>query len=153
MTDVLDLQTTYQAILEAARDGRFISYGDLAEANGAKWQRVRRAMNHHLGDLVEIAADRGWPMPSAIVVNKQNIETGTLDGDAREGFINAAKSFGFEVSDPATFVEEQQQAVFTWAPNAPDDLGLDPGEGQRGGDLGGPKFVQYFGPVLDALRS
>jgi len=153
MSDVLDLQTTYKAILEAARDGRFISYGDLAQANGAKWQKVRRAMNYHLGDLVEIAADRGWPMPSAIVVNKQNLETGTLDGDAREGFINAAKVFGFEVSDPATFVEEQQQAVFAWAPNAPDDLGLDPGEGQRGGDLGGPKFVQYFGPVLDALRS
>ena len=59
LSDVLDLQTTYKAILEAARDGRLISYGDLAQANGAKWQKVRRAMNHHLGDLVEIAADRG----------------------------------------------------------------------------------------------
>ena len=28
------------------RGGRFIGYGDLAQANGAKWQKVRRAMNY-----------------------------------------------------------------------------------------------------------
>jgi 5-methylcytosine-specific restriction enzyme B len=71
MSDTLDLQTSYRAILAAARKHRFISYGDLAKANGAEWQKVRHAMNHHLGRLVEIATDRGWPMPSAIVVNKK----------------------------------------------------------------------------------
>ena len=33
MTDQLDLRKTYRAILDAARDRRFISYGDLAKAN------------------------------------------------------------------------------------------------------------------------
>src|SRR3546814_12491644 len=112
MSDTLDLQTSYRAILGAARERRFISYGDLAKANGAEWQKVRRAMNRHLSDLVEIATDRGWPMPSAIVVNKNNVETGALDGEARDGFINAARSFGYDVPDPASFVAQQQEARF-----------------------------------------
>lgn len=152
MKDKLDLQTTYRTILDSARERRFISYGDLAKANGADWSKVRRAMNHHLGDLVEMAAKRDWPMPSAIVVNKYNIKTGLLEGDARDGFINAAQTYGFDVSDPALFVKEQQQALFDWAPNAPDDLGLAPDEGVREAAIGGPRFVHYFGPVLDALR-
>ncbi len=41
MTDQLDLQTTYSSILDAARKRRFISYGDLARANGVAWQKVR----------------------------------------------------------------------------------------------------------------
>lgn len=153
MSDTLDLQTTYKAILDAARERHFISYGDLARANGAHWQNVRYKMNTHLGDLVQIAAERNWPMPSSIVVNQANLETGALDGTAREGFIAAAKEFGFDVSDPAAFVEKQQKAMFEWAPDAPDDLGLTEAHKATDVAVGGPKFVQLFGPVLDALRS
>lgn len=152
MTNALDLQTTYSAILSAAREHRFISYGDLAKANGAVWQNVRYKMNTHLGDLVRIAAERGWPMPSALVVNQGNVKTGKLDGTAREGFITAAKQFGFEVDDPADFVEKQQQAMFAWAPDAPDDLGLPDNHETTELAFVGPKFVQFFSPVLDALR-
>ena len=81
-------------------------------------------MNHHLGKLVEIASVRGWPMLSAVVVNQGNIDTGKLDGTAREGFLAAAREFGFNVADPAAFVEEQQQGMFAWAPDAPDELVL-----------------------------
>lgn len=56
MTENLDLQTTYQTILNAARQRKFISYGDLAKANGFKWQKVRREMNRHLGELITLAA-------------------------------------------------------------------------------------------------
>ncbi|MGR3565010.1 MAG: AAA family ATPase [Heliomarina sp.] len=153
MTDKLDLNTTYKAILAAAREHRFISYGDLAKANGAHWQNVRYKMNSHLGDLVQIAAERKWPMPSSIVVNQANLKTGTLDGTAREGFITAAKEFGFEVDDPAAFVEQQQQSMFAWAPDAPDDLALTEAHETTDVSAGGPKFVQFFGPVLDALRT
>ena len=51
-------------------------------------------------------------MLTAIVVSQNNIKTGTLDGTTRDGFINAAKEFSFDVSNRATFVEEQQQAMF-----------------------------------------
>lgn len=152
MTDTLDLQTTYSAILAAAREHQFISYGELAKANGATWKNVRYKMNTHLGDLVKIAAERGWPMPSSIVVNQGNLKSGTLDGTAREGFITAAKEFGFDVDDPADFVEKQQQKMFDWAPNAPDDLGLPETHEPTEIAAVGPKFVQFFGPVLDALR-
>lgn len=148
----LDLEKTYRAILDAARNGQFISFGDLAKANDAKWQTVRYDMYRHLGNLAEIAAAHGWPMPSAIVVNQDNIETGKLDGKTRDGFINAAKEFGFDVSDPNAFVKEQQQAMFDWAQSAPDKLPLSQDEQPPTGNVGGPQFVRLFGPLLDALR-
>ena len=153
MSDQLDLRRTYRAILDAARDKRFISYGDLAKANGTDWQKVRYEMNRHLGKLVKIAAEQDWPMPCAIVVPKDNIKTGTLDGRARDGFINAAKEFGFDVSNPAVFVEEQQQAMFAWAETAPDELTLSYEEQPKTKHKDGPQFVRLFRPLLDALRS
>lgn len=153
MTDQLDLNTTYKAILKAARAHRFISYGELAKANGALWKNVRYKMNTHLGDLVRIASERNWPMPSSIVVNQNNLKTGILDGTAREGFITAAREFSFNVDDPAAFVKKQQDAMFAWAPTAPDDLDLPDTHEVTDVPAGGPKFVQFFGPVLDALRS
>jgi 5-methylcytosine-specific restriction protein B len=148
----LDLQTTYRTIIAAARQRRFISYGDLAKANGAEWQKVRYEMNRHLGELVALAVERGWPMPSAIVVNQQSLESGALEGSAREGFLAAARDSGLSFDDPDHFVKAQQQALFDWAPSAPDDLELPKSASTTKGPTG-PKFVQYFGPVLDALRS
>ena len=153
MKDSLDLQTTYRAILDAARRRRFTSYGALAKANGADWSKVRYKMNSHLGKLVKLAAERNWPMPSAIVVNQSNLKTGKLDGTARQGFIAAAKEFGFDVQDPQAFVEKQQQAMFEWASGAPDDLGLSVYQVSSAPQISGPKFVQFFGFVLDALRT
>lgn len=153
MAEQLDINTTYQAILEAARQRQFISYGDLAKANGADWQKVRYEMNRHLGELVKIAVERGWPMPSAIVVNQQSLKTGNLDGTAREGFLAAAKENGIQIDDPEAFVRQQQESLFDWAPTAPDDPGFPAPAGKQGEQLPGPRFVQYFAPVLDALRA
>lgn len=157
MTDApdLNLELTYKALIEAAKAGRFISYGQLADANSANWSNVRYAMPRHLDALVQLAADRKWPMLTSIVVNQNHLETGLLDGTAREGFIAAAKKAGFAVTDPAAFVEDEQRKVFEWAKSAPDTLGLPAAaasapSGARGK---GPRFVQYFTPVLEALRS
>ncbi|MCZ8122372.1 MAG: AAA family ATPase [Magnetospirillum sp.] len=153
MADKLDLQKTYSAILGAARERRFISYGDLAKANGAEWSKVRYEMNRHLGELVRVAVSRGWPMPSSIIVNQGNLETGALEGTAREGFIAAAKESGLSVGNPDEFVKTQQSALFDWAPSAPDELGFAPTPSKKASALTGPKFVQYFNPVLEALRT
>ena len=153
MSNQLDLKKTYRAILNAARDKRFISYGDLAKANDADWQKVRYEMNRHLGNLVKIAATHNWPMLTAIVVNQNNLETGTLDGTTRDGFINAAEEFGFDVSDRAAFVKEQQLAMFDWGETAPDELTLSEEKQPRTKHKGGPQFVRLFGPLLDTLRS
>ena len=153
MEQKLDLQTTYRAILDAARSRRYISYGDLAKANGADWKKVRFDMNSHLGNLMELAAKRGWPISSSIVVSQPNVATGTLDGTAKGGFIAAAKDLGFNVHDPEAFVEEQQQRMFEWALDAPDDLDLPADRANRRPEINGPQFVRYLGPVLDALRA
>ena len=153
MQECLDLQTSYRAILEAARDRRYISYGDLAKANSANWSKVRFKMNTHLGELMKFASERDWPLLGAIVVDQSNLQTGTLDGSAREGFITAAKELGFYVQDPSAFVEEQRQALFSWAPEAPDDLALHIDAMPTTPATGGANYVKYFGPVLDALRA
>lgn len=122
MTDQLDLQKTYRAILDAARGRRFISYGALAKANDTEWNKVHRKMNRHLGKLVEFAVENDWPMLSAIVVRQNNIDNGHMDGETRTGFITCARELGFDIGDETAFIEEQQQAVFSWAQNAPDEL-------------------------------
>ena len=153
MYDTLDLHTTYAAILAAARQGRYISYGELARANGAIWNEVRFKLYDHLGDLMELAVQRGWPIPSAIVVSQGNLDTGTLEGKNLQGFVDAAKQLGLEVGDPQAFVDEQQKALFDWASEAPDELGLPVDGPSDAVPLSGPGFVRYFGPVLDALRT
>ena len=127
MDDSLDLQTTYRAILNAARQGKYVSYGTLVKANGAEWAKVRYKLNSQLGEIMTLAARRDWPIPSAIVVDQANLETGTLSDSATKGFVGAARELGFDVQDPQTFIAEQQQAMFAWAEGAPDELGL-PGE-------------------------
>ena len=152
MDDSLDLQTTYRAILDAARQGKCVSYGTLVKANGAKWTKVRYKLNSQLGKLMDLAAERDWPIPSAIVVTQANLETGKLSGSALRGFVGAASELGFDVQDPQAFLAEQQQAMFKWAAGAPEELGLPGDETNDKPQAGGPKYVQYFAPVLDALR-
>ena len=66
----LGVKKMYGAIRAAVRQGRFISYVDLAAASGVKWPNARHLLPQQLGRLVEIAHARGWPPLSAIVVNK-----------------------------------------------------------------------------------
>ncbi|MCP5299077.1 MAG: AAA family ATPase [Chromatiaceae bacterium] len=128
-----------------------MSYGDIAAANDAPWQKVRRLVPNHLGSLVVLAHERGWPMLSAIVVNKQNLDSGEISGNALDGFLGAAEMIGEHVGNPANFVREQQRQVFEWAKTAPDELDVEEDAGTDA--TSGPRFVKYFGLVLDALRA
>jgi 5-methylcytosine-specific restriction protein B len=148
----LDLERTYSTIRNAAQEERFVSYGDLAASSDAPWNNARRPMPRHLEQLVVIAKERGWPMLSAIVVNKEDIDTGKLDGSAREGLLSAARSIGIKVGDPEQFVKDQQQKVFAWAKNAPETRGLS--QSARAAQKNrGSRFAFYMQPVLEALRS
>lgn len=110
----LNLDTSIAYLRAAAREGRFVSYGELAEANGATWDKVRYPMNAHLWALVEHAHHRGWPMLSAMVVNKKNTQTGDMDPETLAGFVGAAADLRHDVSDPQTFLREQQRLCFEW---------------------------------------
>ena len=148
----LSLDTIYRTILAAARERRFVSYGELATAHGVPWPKVRREVPRQLGELVQFCHEEGWPLLSAVVVPQTAVETGLLDGPAREGFLTAARELGHEIGDPEAFVRDQPERVFAWASEAPDSLGIEEAQEEQDPE-GGPRFVRYFGPVLDALRA
>jgi len=75
----LDFNKSFSIIRRAAAERRFVSYKELADASGADWNRVHYSIGGHLWSLVEYAHRRGWPMLSAIVVNKQNVATGNME--------------------------------------------------------------------------
>lgn len=111
----LNFDKSFEIIKRAAAEGRFVSYKELADASGAEWTQVHYSIGAHLWGLVEYAHLRGWPMLSAIVVNKHNVETGHMEPATLKGFISAARDLGYPVSDGVTFLKEQQERVFDWA--------------------------------------
>jgi hypothetical protein len=112
VTGNLSLNKTVELIAAAAKDGLFLGYKDLADKSGAVWAKVHYAMPKHLLDVSQHANRLGWPMLSAIVVNKQHIGTGTMEPDALTGFCNCARAMGMTVDDEQAFLKEQQVAVF-----------------------------------------
>jgi hypothetical protein len=94
----LDFEKSFSIIKGAASQGRCLSYKELADASGADWAKVHYAIGGHLWNLVEYAHRRGWPMLSAIVVNKPNVTTGQMEPETLkgfvEGFVAAARALG-----------------------------------------------------------
>jgi 5-methylcytosine-specific restriction protein B len=148
----LSINNSYRAILAAARQGRFISYGEVAAASDVDWKKARRPMPPHLDRLLQICHERGWPLITSIVVSKGNLESGKLDGESLSGFVAGVKKLGVSIDNPQAFLEEQQQAVFAWAQGAPNELPFET-ETESVKSVVGPRFVRYFGPVLEALRA
>jgi hypothetical protein len=52
----------------------------------------------------------GWPMLSAIVVNKPNVQTGDMEPETLRGFVAAARELGYPITDQVAFLKEQQHA-------------------------------------------
>jgi 5-methylcytosine-specific restriction enzyme B len=66
----LDINERYKAILDGAREGRFVTCGDVTTASNNERRIARRPLPLQLDQLVKIAYDRGWSLISPIVVNK-----------------------------------------------------------------------------------
>ena len=116
----LEFKKSFELIRRAAHAGKFLSYKELADESGANWTQVHYSIGTHLWDLVEYAHRRGWPMLSAIVVNKQNVATGGMEAATLQGFIGAAKDLGYNIDDEQAFLREQQEKVFAWAQGTDD---------------------------------
>lgn len=153
MADSLNLNSTYQAIIAAAKDLKFITYGDIAKAQNLEWSKVRYAMNSHLETLLGISAGNGWPLLTAIVVNQGAVQSGSMADSAMEGFIAAAKRYGRVAESPADFVRTEQEATFKWAQSAPESLPDSTVYAPVPTGAAGPRFVQYFPYVLHLLRA
>ena len=111
----LNFEKSYRLILQAAQEKRYLSYKELADGSEAKFEKVFFSLPHHLLQLCEYAHLHGWPMLSAIVVNKPNVSTGEMEDETLKGFIKAARQLGYEITDDEAFLKEQQQRVFEWA--------------------------------------
>ena len=111
----LDFEKSLAAIRAAASQGRCLSYKDLADESGAEWSKVHYEMNNHLGRLIEYAHGKGWPLLSAVVVNKPHVASRDMEPKTLKGFVNAARLLGYSVTDDRQFLRDQQDAVFAWA--------------------------------------
>jgi hypothetical protein len=119
----LNFEKSFRVIRQAASEGRFLSYKELADTSGVDWGQAHYAIGKHLWDLVEYAHRKGWPMLSAIVVNKQNVDSGRMEPETLKGFIAAARELGHMITDEEAFLREQQARVFAWARNEPAEVG------------------------------
>jgi hypothetical protein len=109
--------TSFKIIVNAAKDGRFLSYKELADASGVDWGRAHYAIGQHLWDLVEYAHWKQWPMLSAIVVNKRHVQKGGMEPETLKGFIGAARELDLIAAgeNEIAFLRRQQARVFAWA--------------------------------------
>jgi hypothetical protein len=115
----LEFDKSLSIILQVAKERRFLSYKELADASGADWHQVRFAMNEHLWKLVEHSHLSHQILFSAIVVNTPNVATGKMDPGTLKGFIGAARDLDYPVMDEEAFLKEQQARVFAWAQREP----------------------------------
>lgn len=82
----LDLDQTLALILREAREGRFVTYKDVADQSGRPWNTVRYKVNEHIGVLGQRELARHSVFPCAMVVGEAGRETGTLTVEQLEGF-------------------------------------------------------------------
>jgi hypothetical protein len=115
----LDLDRSLAIIRQAAKEGRFISYKELADTSGVDWNQVRFAMNGHLWNLVEYSHLRHGILFSAIVVNTPNVASGKMETETLKGFVGAARLLDYTITDEQAFLKEQQARVFEWAQKEP----------------------------------
>ena len=146
MTEKEELNAIYKAILTAARQNELVGYSDLiALLDLAHGQQPNVALKTRLHALLKICGRRNWPAMSAIVVGKHDVllsDTGLLS------FVEGSRNAGYAVQDPRAFEAEQKEALYRWAPSAPNSLDFSDHELRelsqaiRGADAGGVVRVQ-----------
>lgn len=115
-TSDLDIDRSMVAIMASARTRSFISYGDVARANGLEWSyALNRLMPKHLDLILAKANARGIPLITSIVVNRDKLATGDLDPTSLKGFVAGARRLGRQVDDERAFLREQQEKTFEYA--------------------------------------
>jgi DhnA family fructose-bisphosphate aldolase class Ia len=112
----LDPARSLAAIRAAARQRRCLSYAAVAAASFLPWHAARRQMDPHLFKLCAEAKAHGWPLLSAIVVNKHLVAERRMEGRTLAGFTAMANRLGARIgTDPAAFLRSEQDRVFDWA--------------------------------------
>jgi hypothetical protein len=112
----LNIEKSITAIRAASQAGQMLSYSDLTSASGLKWSAKNRTLtNEHLENVARVARQRGWPMITAIVVNKNQMASGNMDEDTLAGFSECARRLGWQVTDARAFLVAEQKATALWS--------------------------------------
>jgi hypothetical protein len=114
-TGEYNLEKTIATIREHGRLRSFLSYKDIADASGLNWVKSRRGVGPHLEALCVRSAEKGWPLLTSIIVNKDKVETGEMTAENLRGFMVTAAAAGREVDiEDLLFMKREQQRVFAW---------------------------------------
>ncbi|MEO0683128.1 MAG: hypothetical protein AAF192_22300 [Pseudomonadota bacterium] len=114
----LDHDATRALLIEAARDGRFVTFGDVARASGRRWsERMRAAAPPHLETVNAAAAAEGRPLLGALVTTRAHAESGRRPAQALADFARNARALGLDVPNgaEAAVLAEEQRRCFAWA--------------------------------------
>lgn len=82
----LDLDRTLALIMDAVRQGSYVTYKDIAAQSGRPWDQVRWTVFGHLGNLCVREYGRTKTVPSVMVVPEPNRTDGKLKGETLAGF-------------------------------------------------------------------
>ena len=122
MTEKEELNAIYKAILTAARQNDMVRYSDLiALLDLAHGQKPEVALKTRLHKLLKICKRRSWPAMSAIAVGKNDV---LLTDKGLSSFVEGSRNAGYAVQDPREFEAKQKEALYRWAPSAPNSLDL-----------------------------
>lgn len=113
----LDVDKSLDLLIQAAKEQRHVTYGDLAKANDVDWKVARHQMNGkngHLDRLIDVCHARGLPQLSAICVNESGRKTGELEPSALKGFVAGARRIGLQIDDELTFHHQERDGCFQW---------------------------------------
>ncbi|HEV2651035.1 MAG TPA: hypothetical protein VGU69_07255 [Rhizomicrobium sp.] len=112
----LNVEKSIEYLRHTAKTPRtFVSYKDVALANGVDFSKVRYQMGKHLDVILQICHARRWPLLTSLCVKQSEVETGKLSGDSLKGFVEGARRLGIVVTDPEAFLNECQTACWKWA--------------------------------------
>jgi hypothetical protein len=117
----LDVNKSLELLTQAARDQRYVTYGDLAKASGVEWSQARHRMNGangHLDRLLDVCHARGLPLLPALCVNESGRQSGELEPTALKGFASGARRVGRPVRDEPEFHRRERDECLRWAREA-----------------------------------
>lgn len=114
----LDIRISIAAMTKSAKENRYISYGDLAAANGLTWSKARLRMNGkyaHMDDLLAYCHSHEMPLLTAVVVGRNHLDSGEMDEETINGFVAGIRRLGVSVTEPIAFLKQCQSECFEWA--------------------------------------
>lgn len=116
---ILDPEKSMELLIQAAKEQRFVTYGQLAAVNGVGWNAARHRMNGsggHLDNLLDLCHSRGLPLLTSICVNQSGADTGDLSSEALAGFVAGARRLGHRIAnhERVEFLRRCQAESFRW---------------------------------------